>query len=31
VVDNAGHAAGAGPAHHLDDAELRLLHQEGTG
>src|SRR5215208_6571266 len=31
AVYNAEHAAGGVPAHHLDDAELRLLHQEGTG
>lgn len=30
AVHNAEHAAGGMPAHHLDDAELRLLH-EGAG
>jgi hypothetical protein len=31
AVHNAEHAAGGVPAHHLDDGELRLLHEEGTG
>jgi DNA-binding transcriptional ArsR family regulator len=31
AVYNAEHAAGGVPAHHLDDGELRLLHEEGTG
>jgi hypothetical protein len=31
AVHNAEHAAGGVPAHHLDDRELRLLHEEGTG
>jgi DNA-binding transcriptional ArsR family regulator len=32
AVHNAEHAAGGGvPAHHLDDGELRLLHEDGTG
>ena len=31
-LHNAEHAAGGGvPAHHLDDGELRLLHEDGTG
>jgi len=30
-VHNAEHATGGVPAHHLDDAELRLLHEEATG
>ena len=31
AVHNAEHAAGGVPAHHLDDSELRVLHQEATG
>ena len=31
AVHNAEHAAGGVPAHHLDDRELRLLHEEGAG
>lgn len=31
AVYNAEHAAGGVPAHHLKDAELRVLHEEGTG
>jgi hypothetical protein len=30
-VYNAEHAAGGVPAHHLDNGELRLLHEKGTG
>lgn len=30
AVFNADHAAGGVPAHHLDDHELRLIHQEGA-
>jgi DNA-binding transcriptional ArsR family regulator len=30
AVYNAEHAAGGVPAHHLDDAELRALHEEAT-
>src|SRR3954451_10685601 len=31
AVYNAEHAAGGVPAHHLDNGELRLLHEKGTG
>ena len=31
AVYNAEHAAGGVPAHHLDDGELRVLHEEATG
>ena len=31
AVHNAEHAAGGVPAHHLDDRELRLLHDQGGG
>lgn len=31
AVHNAEHAAGGVPAHHLDDAELRVLHDEDAG
>jgi DNA-binding transcriptional ArsR family regulator len=31
AVYNAEHAAGGVPAHHLDDEELRVLHEEATG
>ena len=31
AVHNAEHAAGGIPAHHLDDRELRLLHDQGGG
>jgi DNA-binding transcriptional ArsR family regulator len=31
AVYNAEHAAGGVPAHHLDDAELRVLHKEAMG
>src|SRR5512135_3606498 len=31
AVYNAEHAAGGVPAHHLEDAELRVLHEQGTG
>ena len=31
AVHNAEHAAGGVPAHHLDDGELRLLHEQETG
>ena len=31
AVHNAEHATGGVRAHHLDDAELRLLHEEATG
>jgi hypothetical protein len=31
AVYNAEHAAGGVPAHHLDDAELRVMHEEATG
>ena len=31
AVFNADHAAGGVPAHHLDDGELRLLHEKGAG
>jgi DNA-binding transcriptional ArsR family regulator len=31
AVHNAEHGAGGVPAHHLEDSELRLLHEEGTG
>ena len=30
AVFNAEHAAGGVPAHHLDDHELRLMHEEGA-
>jgi DNA-binding transcriptional ArsR family regulator len=31
AVHNAEHAAGGVPAHHLDDGQLRLLHEQGAG
>lgn len=31
AVYNAEHAAGGVPAHHLDDTEVRLLHQKDAG
>ena len=31
AVHNAEHATGGVPAHHLDDTELRVLHEEATG
>lgn len=31
AVHNAEHAAGGVPAHHLDDSELRVLHDEDVG
>src|SRR5690348_10067765 len=31
AVHNAEHAAGGVPAHHLDDGDLRVLHEEETG
>src|SRR3954452_7109963 len=31
AVYTAEHAAGGVPAHHLDNGELRLLHEKGTG
>lgn len=31
AVYNAEHAAGGVPAHHLDDADLRVLHDEDAG
>ena len=31
AVHNAEHVAGGMPAHHLDDAQLRVLHDEAAG
>jgi DNA-binding transcriptional ArsR family regulator len=31
AVHNAEHATGGVPAHHLDDGELRVLHDKGVG
>lgn len=31
AVHNAEHGAGGVPAHHLDDRELRMLHEEASG